>query len=264
MFNGSYNSNGIWTIPDLINHCDSIDHIYISVLHAEIPNTFYLLTNYNNILAITVSGSTTSYTIPVGNYTVSSFMIMLLTVIPNTYTISYNKYTNKFILSNTSLNFTVSAASSTINLIMGFSATVDSASSLVNSTYTLTFPYCFNFIPIPRLNFHSAALSLDNYNAYDKSNDIFLSLQNNSQQNSMILFNNNTNLRFHVDIESLVQFDIRITDDMGHFVDFNNAVWYLTLQIDTVFNTPIPTTNFSKITKSNNETLFKYLEEIMD
>jgi hypothetical protein len=264
MFNGSYNSNGIWTIPDLINHSDSVEHIFFSILHAEIPNTFYLINSYNNILTISVDSVSTSYTITGGNYNVTTFITMLGTILPASYSVTYNSYTSKFILSNSSLNFTIKGDTSTINRIMGFNTTTDSVSTLTDGVYKLTLPYCFNFIPIPRLNFRSAALQLENYNSYDKSNDVFLSLQNNSQQNSMILFNNNTNLRYHVDVENLVQLDIRITDDFGHYIDFNNQIWYLTIQIDTVFNTPIPKTNFKEITKNNNQNLYKYLEDLTD
>ena len=47
-----------------------------------------------------------------------------------------------------------------------------------------------------------------------------------------IYFNNNTNLKYLIDIKNLSTIDIRITDDKYRLLDLNNVNWYLTFDIE--------------------------------
>jgi hypothetical protein len=100
---------------------------------------------------------------------------------------------------------------------------------------------------------------LKNYQANDKTCDLLLSMQNNGMRNSMITYNNDNGLRFHIDLDNVSQLEIRITDDLGRLIDFNgeNNIWFLTLRLDIYYYHLRRTTNLTEIIQTNN----KYLRE---
>jgi hypothetical protein len=263
MYNGSMNSSGLWTIQNFVNHDENVQHIYFSVSHCEIPNSFYLINQYNNCLAITSGGISTIYIVPVGNYNTISLATAIKLLLPSTYTITYNSTKAKYTITAL-VAFTITTTSTTISRIMGLSKTADMVASLVGSTYTLELPFVVNFLPTARLNVRSAALQLDNYHSNDQSNDVFLSLQNNSAQNAMILYENTTLLKYHMNLDNLNMMDIRITDDSNRCLDFNNSAWFLTVRVDIQYYPLVKTTNFSNIIKDNNKLLLEYLQSMAE
>ena len=264
MLNESKNSSGLWTIPNFIKHDENVKHIYLSVSHAEIPNSFYLINQYNNTLAIQYfNAEIIYYTIPVGNYNVNTLSTTLASLIPANFKLTYSSLTCKFTLTYFEY-FIIKAIGSSINRIMGLDKETDMIAifNSVSSKYVLEMPFVVNFLPTARLNLRSAAFQLDNYHSNDQSSDVFLSLQNNASQNQMILYENTTLLKYHVEIDNLNTFDIRITDDSNRNLDFNNSAWFLTLRIDyTYFQIP-KTTNFREIIKKNNGLLLEYLQSL--
>ena len=105
-------------------------------------------------------------------------------------------------------------------------------------------------------------MQLENYHANDQSNDCFLSLQNNALNESMILYNNLTQLQHLVTIANLNKLDIRITDDSNDVMDFNNIDWYLTIRIDVHYFMTDKITSFTNIVKSNNKLLADTLDPL--
>jgi hypothetical protein len=88
-------------------------------------------------------------------------------------------------------SFTILTEDTTMSRFLGISDE-ENISSVNNS---ITSPYVCNFLPIQRLYFRSPDLYLDNYNAYDKSNDSILSLQNTSSNLGVITYDNTNNLK---------------------------------------------------------------------
>jgi hypothetical protein len=249
-YNGSMMSSGKFVIPNFILHNENVNHIYLSVSHAEVPNSFYLVNQYNNILNI----NNISYVIPVGNYNAPSLLNTLATLLPVSITVSYSSSTLKYKFTST-LAFTINYLTSTITRIMGLSRTANMEGILSLGMYYLTVPNCVNFLPTARLNFRSSMLGLENFHSNDGSNDVFLALQNNASQNGLITYNNYEHLKYHIDLEGLNEIDIRVTDDSNRELDFNGISWFLTLRVDYEYKIELLTTNFSKIIKKNNELL---------
>ena len=211
------------SLPDLSFH-ERIEIIFFSVHHAEIPISLYVVNYTNSVIVI----NSVSYQIPVGNYNANTLITALLLLLP-TYTITYSSITNKYTFSNSTV-FTINTASTCKNIIgLG---NVDQTAILSGSVYTLTLPYSVNFIPLPRLNFKSDFFRFNNFNGGDLSNDLFLSIQNNTNTNSMIQYVNQTAIKFKVDNKNITSFIISIMDDEGNYINFNNQNTYLTLQID--------------------------------
>lgn len=221
--NDSFKSKLLISLPDLSFH-EKIENIYFSVQHAEIPNSFYVVNYTNNIIII----NSVSYIIPVGNYNAKTLITALNVLLPS-FTITYSSITNKYTFNNSSI-FTINSGSSCKSVI-GLGNT-DQTAVLNGSVYSLILPYSVNFVPLPRLNFKSNFFRFNNFNGNDYSNDLFLSIQNNTNPNSMIQYINQTAIKFRVDDKNITTFIISITDDDGNFINFNNQDTYLTLQID--------------------------------
>jgi hypothetical protein len=239
--NGTYNSNITINLPLLINKSDeAIQNIYFSVLHAEIPNSFYLVNNTNNKLII----NSITYTITNGNYNGNSLLLAIKNILPTTFNITYNVNTLKYTFTNTS-DFTISK-SSTINKLIGGNTLAD----ITSISNTLTMPNVINLLPIPRINIRSPQLNFGNYNQSDGSGDVFLSVQNSAGLGSMNLYYNLTTTRYIFENNSLQKLEIRITDDYNNELDFNGLDYYLTLQFDIDFLAPPRNDTFSKIINS--------------
>lgn len=236
--NGSFKSIINVTLPDLAFHHEHINNVYLMVDHCEVPNSFYIVNYTNNILVV----DNISYTIPVGNYNVNSLITVLLSLLPTGFTITYSSITNKYTFNYTS-SFTINSNISTINKVIGLG--VDDLTGL-----SVELPYLVNFLPIPRLSFHSTFLNTNNYSSSDGASDVFLCLQNNVGQLSTINYTNQTQTQYLVQEKSISEFTIMVTDDFGALINFNNIDWYMTflLKIEYIDNT-MTNTNFNDIIK---------------
>ena len=109
---------------------------------------------------------------------------------------------------------------------LGISSTSDTISVLSNGLYTITSPYVVNFLPIQKIHLRSN-IPFDNFNNYDKSNDILLSIQNNANiLGGVILYNNDSGLKYLVNEKDLSSFTLRITDDFNREINFNNIDFF--------------------------------------
>lgn len=222
--NGSFKSKLLLQLPDLTFHNEIIETIYISIQHAEIPASWYNI-NYTNSNIII---NNITYQIPVGNYNANNLITALNVLFP-TYTITYSSITNRYTFSN-STAFTINN-NSTSKYIIGLGDT-DSTAIFNAGLYTLTLPYNVNFVSIARVNLKSDLFKFYNFNGGDKSNDLFLSIQVNTNINSMINYLNQTQIKFKVDDRNITSFILSLVDDNGLFINFNNSDSYITFQID--------------------------------
>lgn len=222
--NGSYKSKLLLQLPDLAFHNEIIETVYISIQHCEIPASWYNI-NYTNSNIII---NNITYQIPVGNYNANNLITALNVLFP-TYTITYSSITNRYTFSNSS-TFTINS-NSTSKYIIGLGDT-DQVAILNAGIYTLTLPYNVNFVSIARVNLKSDLFKFYNFNGGDKSNDLFLSIQVNTNINSMINYINQTQIKFKVDDRNITSFILSIVDDDGSYINFNNSDSYITFQID--------------------------------
>lgn len=226
--NGAFQSQVQVSLPDLTFHMDHVQNAYFSVVHAEVPNSFYIVNYTCNQFVL--NGVT--YTITKGNYNVNTFITQLLTLLPAGYAITYSSITTKFTITHTTTDFTINASdpNCTVNSIMGLGTT-----DLTSVGLTLTLPNVVNFIPLQRLNFRSNFFNFGCYSTADGASDIFLPLQNNAGQNSIINYVNQTQNKFLIQDRSITTFVISVTDDQNRFINFNGVAWYMTIQIDIDF-----------------------------
>jgi hypothetical protein len=241
--NGSYKSSVRVNLPDLNFNNSSIQNVYFSVLHCEVPNSFYIVNYTNNSIVV----NSITYSIPVGNYNANTLITALLSLLPVGFAMSYSTITNKYTWTYSS-NFTINASNANckINSVIGLGN-----SDITSTSNTLILPYNVNFLPLPRLNFRSNILKFGNYNQNDNSSNLFLSLQNNAPQQGMINYINTTQIKFLIEDRAITSFLVTVTDDAGLFVNFNNIDWFLTFQIDIDFLEMPKNNNFSQLVNAS-------------
>jgi hypothetical protein len=252
--NGSKNTNIDYFLPNFVNNQndDEILCAYLSIKNAEIPVSFYLINEYNNALSI----NNISYTLTKGNYNINNFITSLTALLGISYSITYNKITLKITISS-STSFTINYSKTTMSKFLGISSTSDTISVLNNSLYTITSPYVVNFLPIQKIHLRTN-VAFDNFNNYDKSNDILLSIQNNANiLGGVILYNNDTNLKYLVNEKDVSTFTLRITDDFNREIDLNNCDFFITFQIDYIYRTIPVKNNLGRFIKNNNLNFIK-------
>ena len=238
--NGTFKSSVRVNIPDLNFNLNSIHNVYISVLHCEVPNSFYIVNYTNNQLVL--NGVT--YTLTRGNYNANTMITQILSVIPAGYGITYSSITNRYTFTHTTTNFTINASSPncTINNVIGLGTT-----DLTSTSLSLSIPNVVNFLPLPRINFKSDIFKFGNYNQSDNSNNMFLSLQNSAGQQGMINFQNQNSIKYLLEDKAITSFVISVTDDFNNLINFNNVDWYLTFQIDIEYKENLQIYNFNQV-----------------
>lgn len=235
--NGAFCSQIQIQLPDLTFHQDHIQNAYFSVVHAEVANSFYIVNYTNNQFVL----NGTTYTLTRGNYNVNTFITMLLALLPVGYGLTYNSATTKLTMTN-AVSFTINASSlaSTVNSIMGLAKTDLTGTSI-------TMPNVVNFIPLQRINFRTNYFKFSCYSTTDGSSDIFLPLQNNAGQNSIINYVNQTQNKFLIQDRNVTNFVINVSDDYGNLINFNGIDWYMTIQIDLEYLETPKITSFGNV-----------------
>ena len=236
--NGSKNSNLLFQLPGLLKYDKNVLYNQISVVHAEIPISFYTINSNNNKLFI----DSTLYTLTNGNYNASTFKTMLLSLLPTNYNLLLNASTGAYTLSYTT-NFTINN-NSTCYKILGLARNTN-YTSVSNS---LTFPYPCNFLGVNRLKIKSNILLTNNIDTNSNGrNNILTTIPVNNAQYGLIVYQNLVGFKCIFPNVGLDYIDLQITDEDDVELDFNNIPTYVTIQIDSIREQLPDDTNLSTI-----------------
>lgn len=231
--NGQLLSSCIFNFPGMLKEEEDILYTQISVANAQIPISYYIINEYNNVLKYKIgSGSTLTATFTMGNYNANSFATEFKAQIPS-FTLTLNKVNGKFTFSNAS-SFTFYYSGSTVLKTLGLNI-----NSNVVSSGTYTAPYPCQFQGITRIKIISDMLST--YSMDSISGNFSNNLQTisvNSGSYGILLFENSQMFKGLLRNQRLDYFDIGIVDDNENYIDFNNIGWHMTLQLDITRRLP--------------------------
>ncbi len=219
--NGYLKSDIEFTTPNIIKDDKNILYNKVSIVKAQIPYSFYIINEYNNLLAL----STGNIYITYGNYNAQSFINYLNSKMPLNMTISLNS-TNGVFTINYNQSFQI-LPTSTIYKILGIEQ--KTYTSVSNS---ITCPYPCNFLGSKNLYIKSN-LNLDNLNTATNDYITLCSIPISVEPYSIILYNNYSNSKHLIKNKNLDNIELKIYDDMNNLIDFNNIDWTLTLEIET-------------------------------
>lgn len=186
------------------------------------PLSMYLVDQNSNSLI--VSGVT--YTIPSGNYTVTTLQTAVLSVLPTTYSMSYNSITNKFTFTNTTTDFSISNLSTCMPLL-GFSQNFQTSSSKsLTSDLIVNLSGSYNTIYVDIPNISTQNIS----STTGRQTTVIKSIPVPASYGGIQYWEDSTA------IDSLIQEDkidfihVRLLgEDLQSLVNFNGQNWNMTL-----------------------------------
>jgi hypothetical protein len=230
--NGTYKSNLLFNFKNILSDEQHMLKSEIVVLNAQIPVSFYVINEYNNVLKISGTGIlTTTITIETGNYNANTLISELKSqflssgvVFTN---IKINKNSGKLVF--TSLLFTNYRFSGSMLDILGTTASVDSSST----TYRCIYP--LNLLGIEKLSIKSERLAVQSVSSYDYSfSNTLITIPVDVSPFSMISYTSNSDINKNLlNVRSINEIDIQIYDEDNNLVNFNNLDWNITLVIST-------------------------------
>jgi hypothetical protein len=230
--NGSLNSSLYFSLQNILKKEQDIFYNLISVVHCEIPVSFYIINSTNNGLRLKIgSNASFPYTLRNGNYNASSFRTMLLSILGVGFTLTLNNTTGIFTLGYTS-SFQILPISSTCNKLLGFVSGVTYNSDVNNQ---IIMPFQCNFLGITRLKIKSNILQTNNIDSYSKGrSNILTTIPVNNASFGLIIYNNISGFKTIFPNDNLDYIDIQICDDDDLLLDFNGIDINISIQIDTI------------------------------
>jgi len=202
-------------------------NIYISVINANIPFSFYSIDQYNNVLVYVINGTTSSITILPGNYNAIQLANYLNTYLSTGLSCVYNSITNKYTFSHITSDFSFTNASTCLKML-GFSTNLTSSSKVLNSSF------CVN------LQTKQCICLLSNLNTGNisfcsmKCPNVLCSIPVSTQPNSNIVYVNQYSFRSNLFTNVINYINLKLVDQDMRSLDLNNINWTCTIQLDII------------------------------
>ena len=92
-------------------------YLFVSVVHTNIPYSFYNINSNNNFLSYTINSITYTLTITKGNYNALNLVSFINSNLQTGFTCSYNSITNKITFTNSTLEFQLNINSSILGVL---------------------------------------------------------------------------------------------------------------------------------------------------
>lgn len=219
--NGSYNSDINYSINGVITDEKHILYNTVSINHAEIPYSFYVVNVYNNLLSL----STGDIYIDRGNYNATSLLKFINSKLPINMVLSFNSTNGKYTFTYNQ-PFTIKTTS-TINKIIG----IEKNTQYNSINNIIECPYPVNLLGTKNLYIKSN-LMLSNLNTSTNDYITLACIPVSVEPYSIILFNNFSNSAHIVKNRNLDNIEVLIYDDDNNLVNFNNIDWSITLEIN--------------------------------
>ena len=221
--NTNYNSVMLFKLLAMKKE-DNILYNQVSLIHAQIPVSYYTINENNNLFIL----STGSYTLTNGNYNATSFKSMFLNLLGASFSMSLDSSTGKYTLTCSS-GYTI-LSTTTCYKILGL---VKNTSYVVSSS--LTFPYPCNFLGINRIKIKSSCFKTNNLDSNSNGHsDLLATIPVNTSQYGLINYINYTAFKNIIINKDINLVDITISDEEDNIINFNGIDVYLTLQIDSI------------------------------
>jgi len=234
--NGTYLSNINFNISGLLQDDKNLIRTYITVLNAQIPVSFYIIDDTDNILYYTQNSVPKTITIPIGNYN-GNQMVSLLN---SSFIVNGSSVVASLNSSTGILSFTITGglsitflSTSTIKSILGFSTNI-------SSTTLITLPYQLNLLGKKKIFVNSNHLKNSAFTSKSFSSvQTIASIPVDQPPYSMINYTSVSELERNILFNrSLDVLDIQIVDEDNKYVNFQNIDWSITLCLTIEKNDP--------------------------
>lgn len=233
--------NCYFYLPNIEINTDT-EEAYISVRNAVIPFSWYSVNSTNNIFSITWDGVLYNLIIPNGNYNINTLRTQISDLVNNiephggshVLTTAYNPKTNKITFSSVHHSFTIMNTSTCYELI-GLKEGFDYTSSLIGGANILTSNISVNLFVIRTIYVASDNFILSNINqATPQNSSILASIPVVGNPNNIIHYENTTAKHKIHHLNNINNLHIKLIDQDGDIIQFNDVNWSMTLEITIV------------------------------
>ena len=245
--NGTMNSKINFEIPRFITKQSNILYHSLKLLHAEIPYSFYIINETNNVINLVIASINHFLTIPVGNYNAFT-LLTILNTIDNKITFSLNNSNGKYSI-NSNFIFSVLNSSTLTKIIGGESNTTYNAVP-INNAYVLNFPFAVNLLGTRNI-YIKCNLILENLQTKTNDNQTLKSIPVNVPPFGLILYNNIENIESLVKNSQIDNLNIEIYDDDNNLINMNNQDWSITLELKTTLQVSYNTQSIEEYLNNN-------------
>jgi hypothetical protein len=225
--NGTYLSNIRFNFSGLLQDDIYLIRTYITVLNAQIPVSFYIIDDTDNVLYYTENSVPKTITIPIGNYNGNQMVSLLNT----SFTANSSLVVASLNSSTGLLSFTITGGvsytfldTSTIKKILGFETDI-------TSTTLITLPYQLNLLGKKKIFINSNNLKNSAFTSKSLSSvQTIASIPVDQPPYSMINYVSVSDLERNIIFNrSLDVLDIQIVDEDNKYINFQNIDWSITL-----------------------------------
>jgi hypothetical protein len=246
--NSTMNSKINFEIPRFITKQPNILYHTLKLLHAEIPYSFYIINETNNIINMVIDSINHFFTVPVGNY--NAFTLLdVLNSIDNKITFSLNNSNGKYSI-NSNFSFSVLNTSTILKLIGGQLNTTYNALP-INNKFSLDFPFGVNLLGTRNI-YIKCNLIIENLQTKTNDNQTLKSIPVNVPPFGLILYNNIENIESLVKNSQIDNLNIEIYDDEDNLINMNNQDWSITLELKTTLQVSYNTQSIDEYLNNNN------------
>jgi len=235
-YNNSKVSDCVFTIPNI--EADMLDeHVYISLMNAVIPYSFYNINSTNKVLNLTVNGNPYTITLPQANYNINTLIaeiqlqIALFNVVNDRLlTLTYSNKTNKIIFNHSLTTFSILGTSTCLE-VLGFESTTN-AVNISGTIHELTSLNGINLFLIRQIYFSCDNFILNNINSTNPNDaSILASINVTGNPNSIITYENSSSKHLIHHLQNINQLRVRLTTQDGAILELNGIHWSATLEV---------------------------------
>lgn len=240
--NSSFLSDLTFSFPNILSRDDEIEFVEGGLESAVFPVSFYIINYSNHILSYTIEhlGVYTNYsiTIPVGNYdykTLFTSMHTLFTANGHNFVLTLNEIngimTMEYKPTSGRVFYRINHALSSCFRILGFDYNTD----YFPTSNILIAPFALNLLGIKKLKIYCPQFSSSNLDTQNYATTTLISTVINDQPpwGQINYYNNTGETGSKLRVFEMNNIDIRITDEYGALVNFNNCDWSMTFVLST-------------------------------
>ena len=275
ILNKTKKSRCLFDFAKITDKSADILYMNVAVKSAEIPSSFYNITEHNNTLNVKLlPGGDSSLTIPVNNYNATTFIAMFvplfLSVLSKNITMTFNEDTGKFNITPTDTFDLIIARDTRLADILGVGP------SPVNDTTTQTFEhgattandmvFPANLLGSLQVKVLSEKLAGTNMDSVGLKTSTLIDTFGITAPFGGLTVYNSLGRECSIKTNRIEEIDIELKDEDDNFIDFNNSDWCITLIVNIFRQVELPPldigTGFSSIVVNDKYERFKKAGEV--
>jgi len=239
--NNSFLSELSFSFPNIVSQNEEIEYLEGGLESAVFPVSFYVVNYSNHIFSYTIEHHTVytnySITIPVGNYdyrTLFTAMIAAFNLNGHTFVLTLNEIDGRMTMeykpTSGRVFYRINHSLSTSFRILGFDVKTDYFPTLD----IITLPFPLNLLGIKKLKIFCPQFSNNNLDSTGYSTTSLLTTIINDQApfGQINYYNNTGEYSGRLKVFEMNVIEIRITDEFGASINFNNCDWNMTFVLN--------------------------------